>query len=204
MTAMHRSAPLLLATVLALAACSSDKPKAAPEGAGDAAPAAASASSASSGGSSSGDADLADVTNYHLTMAKVDQWYAAQRNVALKVKAMSPAERAAYESTNASDPNASLADIAATFDRIPPVRDAVREAGLSTKEFATLTMSLMQSGMAAAVLKMRPKDNQDSLAREMKANMDNIRFMQAHEAELTKRQQDMQAEMQRLGMDKGE
>ncbi|HEU4697541.1 MAG TPA: hypothetical protein VFS40_00015 [Gemmatimonadales bacterium] len=191
---MRRSLTLLLATTVALAACSSDKPKTTPEGA----EAAASTSSATSGGD-----DLADITNYRLSMAKVDQWYAAQRNIAQKLKAMSPAQRAAMDSAlsmDASDPNAGLDDLANRIASQPMMRDAVKDAGLSPKEYATLTMSLVQSGMAAGVLKMRPKDNQDSLVREMKANPENVRFMQEHEAELNQKQQAMQAEMQKMGV----
>jgi hypothetical protein len=80
------------------------------------------------------------------------------------------------------------------------MRDAIREAGLSSREYITATMAMVQAGMAASVLKMRPKDNQDSLIREMKANKDNVRFVQEHEAELNRKQQAMQAEMQRLGV----
>jgi hypothetical protein len=137
-------------------------------------------------------------------MDKVDKLFAAQRNLGLKMKGMSPAERAAFDSTDISDANASLDATAAKIDRLPPMRDAIREAGLSSKEYITATMAMMQAGMAASVLKMRPKDNQDSLVREMKANMDNIKFMQEHEAELTKKQQEMQAEMKRLGVGEGE
>lgn len=192
---MHRPTLLVLATALTLAACSSDKPKT------DAASASDQPAASNSASSTSGDQDLADITNYKLTMDKVNKWYDAQRNMAMKVKDMSPAERAALDSTEGTDAaNGSLDDIARNIEKHPQMRDAVRAAGLSPREYATLTMSLVQSGMAAGVLKMRPKDNQDSLVREMKANRDNVRFMQEHEAELNQKQQAMQAEMQKMGV----
>ena len=79
------------------------------------------------------------------------------------------------------------------------MRDGLREANLSSREFATLTMAMLQAGMAASVLQMRPNDNQDSLAREMKASMENIRFLRENEAELTRRQQELESELREMG-----
>ena len=141
--------------------------------------------------------DLSDVTNYKLSMEKIDKYFAAQRNIATRVRAMSPAERAAMNSDNNSA-NASLDDMARNMDRHPALKSAIEDADLSTREYATLTMAMVQAGMAASVLQMRPNDNQDSLAREMKASMANIRFMREHEAEITQRQKAMEAEFQRM------
>ena len=186
-----------LSSLLVLAAACEKKGAAPADSAG--APAAA----ASSSGSSGGDALLADVTNYKLSMDKVDKYIAAQRNMAAKMKSMTPAEREAVkargESRN-SDPNASLDDMARTIESEPVMNDAVRAAGLSPREFALVTISMMQTAMAASVLKMRPKDNQDSLVREMKANPDNIKFYREHEAEITRKSQELQAEMKAAGM----
>jgi hypothetical protein len=178
---------LLAALLISAAACGSKD---------DAAPAGAAASEAPA---SSGD-DLADISSYKLTMDKMDKFYAAQRNMAVKAKAMSPAEREALKQDDDAG-DGSVDDFARKIESTPAMRDAVREAGLSPREFALLTMSAVQSGMAAAVLKMRPNDDADSLAREMKANMDNIRFMQENEAELTRKQQALQAEMKQMGID---
>jgi hypothetical protein len=59
---------------------------------------------------------------------------------------------------------------------------------------------MMQTGMAAAVLKMRPTDNQDSLIREMKANPENIKFYNANEAEITRKAKEVEAEMKKMGI----
>lgn len=141
--------------------------------------------------------DLADVTNYKLSMDKVDKYFEAQKNMAVKVKDMTPAEQQAL---NMGSSNASLDEIARNMDRSPVIKSAVEDAGLSTREYATLTMAIVQSAMASSVLQMRPNDNQDSLAREMKASMDNIRFMREHEAELTQKQKALEAELQRMGV----
>lgn len=181
---------LTLAAVLLLAtACSS----------GDGAPPAdgeAGAGTSVAAAAGGGD-DLADITSYELSMDKIDRFYAAQRNMMLVMKDMSPEERQALEMEN---DNPSLDEMAQAYERHPALNKAMRDAGLSPKEFATLTMAMVQSAMASMALQMRPNDNQDSLVREMKANMANIKFMQEHEQELQQKQAAFQAEMQRLGI----
>jgi hypothetical protein len=51
------------------------------------------------------------------------------------------------------------------------------------------------------VLQTRPNANEDSLAREMNVNMDNVRFMREHDAELRQKQQALEAEMQAMGLE---
>lgn len=192
----RRILPLALLLAATAAACS--KNDAAPAAEGGAAPAAAS-SGATGGGS--GDQDLADVASYRLTMDRLDRYYAAQRNMAVRMKAMSPAERAAMEARDEDDANQSLDDMARKIEENAVMGAAVREAGLSPREFATITVAMIQSAMAAGVLQMRPKDNQDSLVREMKASMDNVRFLRENEAVLKQKQEAFAAEMKRLGVD---
>lgn len=146
--------------------------------------------------------DLADVSKYQLTMAKYDKYLAAQKSIALKAKSMSPAEmqamKARQDGRNSS--NESLDQMAKNIEAEPMMVAAIREAGLSPREFAVLTMSIMQTAMAAGIAKMRPTDNQDSLIREMKANPANVKFFRDNEAELTRKQKDLEAEMKRLGI----
>lgn len=178
----------LLAPLLLAAACASDADTAADS----AAPVAAAAPA------SSGD-DLADVSAYELNMERMDRYYAAQRALALRIKDMSPAEREAFDV--ASDMDDSLDDMVRRFEGSPTMVAALDEAGMSAREFALTTMAIVQSGMAAAVLQMRPEANQDSLMREMKANPANVRFMRENEAALQQKQAELQAELQRLGVD---
>jgi hypothetical protein len=186
----HRLVPALV-LVTTLAACGKK------EGGttNSSAPGAAAPASAIAG--TKGDAELADVQSYKLSMEKIDKMLAAQRILAAKAKAMTPAEREAMEARgeSASYPNESLDDMARKIDSEPILRDAIREAGLSSREYVLITMSMMQTGMAGGVLKMRPKDNQDSLIREMKANPDNIKFYREHEAEITAKSKAIGEEM---------
>ncbi len=186
-------AAILLTLVLSAAACS--------DGQDDSG--AASGSAAPPASSQTMDEQLADLSEYRLSMDKIDRYIAVQRNLAQKAAAMSPAERDAMKEKygDRGDSNANLDDIARNIEEVPEMNAAVREAGLSPREFALITMSMMQSAMAASVLQMRPNDDPDSLAREMKANIDNIRFYREHEAEIARKTSELQAEMQRLGMD---
>lgn len=191
MSAAKRAALLSVVPLFVLTACG--KKDAAPAGS-------ATATTSSASADSKGDADLADVQSYELTMDKVDKYFAVQRNLANKLKAMSPAERKAAMAHNddndeESDKSDDIAGMARKIDRQPQLAAAIREAGLSSREFAVMTLALMQSGMAAGVMKMRPKDDPDSLARAMKANPANVRFYREHEAELTRRTNEMKAEM---------
>ena len=167
--------------------------------AGDSEPAeTASGGAPAAGAPGSGD-DLTDVSNYRLTMDKVDRYFDAQLAIARRVKDLSPEERAPLEQMESSA-NASLDDMARRIESHPAMRDGLRETDLSPREFATITMAMVQAGMAASVLQMRPNDNQDSLAREMKASMDNIRFMRENEAELTRRQQELEVKLREMGV----
>jgi hypothetical protein len=189
-----RSLPLLASALIALAACSKSD---------------SSASSAATGNAATSPAvsaqvedDLADITKYRLSMDKIDKYMAAQRNLAVKAASMTPAQRAAMEARNenSGDPNASLDDMAKRIESEPVMASAIKDAGLSPREFAMITISMMQTGMAAAVLKMRPQDNQDSLIREMKANPDNIKFYNEHEAEITSKSKALEQEMKKAGI----
>lgn len=181
----------LLALAL-VAACSGEQVP------GDAVPSAGAQPSAAQ---RDADAELADITAYRLDMGKIDRWLAVQRNMARAAAAMSPAEREAFRLEDEAEDSDDMDDMVRRIERNPVMNRAVRDAGLSAREFTMITMSILQSGMAAAVLQMRPNDNQDSLVREMKANIENVRFMQENEAVIRQKQQALQAELKAAGLD---
>ena len=86
------------------------------------------------------------------------------------------------------------------FERHPVFGPAIRKAGLSHEEYATITLALLQAGMAEAVLAMRPNDNQDSLAREMQVNPRNLVFMRENKDVLTRKGEALAAEMKAAGL----
>lgn len=184
---------LLLTLVLFLAACSER---------GTQGESGATAADAPAASSQSVDEQLDELSDYKLSMEKIDRYIAVQRNLAKRAAAMSPDERQAMKEKyeNRDNANATLDDMTRNIAEHPMMSAAVREGGLSPREFTMITMSMMQSAMAASVLKMRPNDDQDSLAREMKVNVDNIRFYQQNEAEIARKTNELQAEMKRLGM----
>lgn len=194
-TMRYSRALIVLATLAAITACGS-KGDAARVGDSANAPAAAAGSAAASSGS--GAEQLADVTAYQLSMEKIDRYYAAQRGMMQKTQAMSPAERQAAEARNEGNNSGSIDEMARNIEREPAFNAAVREAGLSAREFALVTMAMMQAGMAAGIQKMRPNDDPDSLARAMKTNPANVSFLRQHEAELMRKQEALAAEMKRM------
>ena len=182
---------LVAGGIFTISACSKDKSSDTAATSPASTPAAASQSQS--------DADLQDVSKYKLSMDKIDKYIQSQKNLGAKVKSMSAAERAAFQNSDiSSDANASLDDMVAKIDKQPVMVAAIKDAGLSTREWVLVTMSMMQTGMAAAVLKMRPNDNQDSLIREMKVNPDNIKFYNEHEAEITAKTKAIEADMKAL------
>lgn len=158
------------------------------------------------GSTKSADDDLAELAEYRLSMDKFDRYIAAQRNMIMNASKLSPAERAAMEARGDSEDNSdeTLDDMARKVESEPVMKAAVREAGLSPREFALIGMSFVQTSMAAGILKMRPNDNQDSLIREMKANPANVKFLLDNEAELTRKNTVLQEELKRMdGTDDG-
>ena len=144
---------------------------------------------------------LDDISNFSLSMDKIDKLHQAQINIGLAVKKMTPAERDAIKNSSSNAPNATLDEMAANIEKHKPYDDAIKAAGLSAREYATVMLAMMQAAMARSVLQMRPNDNQDSLIREMKVNKANIEFMRINEAELARKQQTIVEEMKRLGID---
>lgn len=89
------------------------------------------------------------------------------------------AEKLSARSDDGPSGAQSLDDLAARIDRIPQAAAAVRSAGLTTREFATITATLLQAFMAHAFTKDRavadlPKD----------INPANVQFIRDNEAEI--------------------
>jgi len=181
----------LLVGVLVLCACDKGKDSGAGTGA---------SSSTATASAQSADAQLAEIGEYRLTMESVGKYFAAQRNITLKAGKLSPAEREAMKARTESryNANASVDDVVRNVESEPMIKDAVRDAGLSPREFALVGMTFMQTSMAAGIAKMRPDDNQDSLIRAMKANPENVKFLFDNEAELNRKQKAVEEDMKRL------
>lgn len=156
--------------------------------------AAATSGAPATAAASSGD-DVADVASYELTMDRMDEYFASLRNIAIAMKDL-PEEQRDISMDEADGIDAYTAKLEAN----PTVRKAIDDAGSTPRDFALTGMAYLQAGMAASVLAMRPNDNADSLAREMKASMDNIKFVREHEAELKQKTEAIQSELKRMGV----
>lgn len=152
---------------------------------------------ASEPGTAAASSDAATLASYELRMEQVDKYFDAFRNIGRALQGMTPAEREALD-FEASDTD--FNGYVARLESRPALNEAIREAGLTAREFSLVLWSMLQSGMAAAVMQAQPNVDQDSLAAAMQVNMDNVRFMREHEAELQQKQQALDAEMERIGV----
>jgi hypothetical protein len=188
---IHRLAPALLAFALTLGACGG---AADTNGETDVA-------EAPDADASNVEADLADVTNYELTMDRVDRYFDATLNMGRAMQSMTPAEREAFDGPEDEESMPTLDDMADRISANPQLEGAVRDAGLTPREYGTVAMAMLQAGMAQAFSAMQPNADPDSLARAAGANPANVAFMRDNAEELGRRQQELAAAMEEMGLD---
>ena len=76
-----------------------------------------------------------------------------------------------------------LSQMAAAIDNVPAARAALADAGLDAREYAKFSLAAMQAGMIAGMMKSGVvKEVPKELAATV--NMENVKFMQEHEAEV--------------------
>jgi len=81
-----------------------------------------------------------------------------------------------------------ISAMAAAIDRQPIIANALRSAGLSSREYSVMTMALVQASMWAGMKKQGLVKDKD-LPKDV--NPANITFIEQHEAEMTALQQRM-------------
>ena len=91
-------------------------------------------------------------------------------------------EQMEQATTNIADNTKTLSEMAAAIEREPLAAKALAGAGISAREYVTFVLASFQAGMVAGMMKQGlikevPKD----LAATV--NMDNVKFMQDHDAE---------------------
>lgn len=108
---------------------------------------------AAAGAQGRGEADAKAVDAYRLTIPKFDAWVKASL-------AMAKAHAGKVEDDEDEDAVENdaqwLDDIARKLDGIPEARTAIRGAGLSSREYAVLSMVILQSVMADEMMKQYP------------------------------------------------
>jgi hypothetical protein len=132
------------------------------------------------------DQEKAELRQYRLTMPKIRQWAAATLAFAKDVE-KDPALAKKLNDDNAPEPK-TLVDFAARIDKEPRLAAAIKSAGLTSREYATLTLCyypamFAYSAKKAGAIKELPKD----------ILPDNIALIEANEAELTKLNHELEA-----------
>lgn len=132
-------------------------------------------------GSSSSDSDTRELSRYQLTMADLRKLGVAHQSLK-RVAQQHPnlVERAEDEQSGEK----SLDETQAEIERVPQLRKAIEDAGLSVRKYAVINLALMQASAANMLVQQGAKP--DSIAREIGTHPENIRFMREHEAEIAR------------------
>jgi len=117
------------------------------------------------------DRDAREIGSFVLTDAGLAKYTQAVKNLGAHAKRMRDAC-----GDDDSESARSLDQMAARLDAIPEVKTAIRSAGLTTREYLVLTLSLFQNGMAAWAL------TQPGGKLPPGTSMANVNFYRAHEA----------------------
>jgi len=124
------------------------------------------------------DADTKELASYRLTMPVLQKMIVATKTAAVAVK-NDPKYRDsdAADDDSGDDSNASLSDIERKIDKMPHMRDGLKAAGLTAREFAVFEMCAMQAGMVAGL----EKAGQHLATLPAGIRPENVQFMKDHE-----------------------
>lgn len=124
----------------------------------------------------SGDADLREINSYRLTMDDVRKWSAIKKKAdAMKLEAKDTA-------SNGADDDDSLDGFEAKINATPKLKALIESEGMDTRDFAVVTWTMIQ----AAFIQMAVDQGAslDSLAKDKDVNVENLKFLKAHEQEI--------------------
>jgi hypothetical protein len=133
-------------------------------------------------GSSWSDSDTRELSRYRLTTADLRKLGVAYQNL----KRIAQQHPNLAEGEEEGQSGGSLDEIAAEIERVPQMRKAIEDAGLSAREYAVVSLALMQASAANMLVQQGAKP--DSIAREIGTHPDNVRFAKEHEAEVARLQ----------------
>lgn len=97
--------------------------------------------------------DSVALANFRLTMPTVRKLTLAMENMSAAIK--SDPGIAKEAEANKTSANASLDDMAASIDRVPPMKRAIEKAGLTPREYMLAQLALFQAGMIASVMEQQ-------------------------------------------------
>lgn len=104
------------------------------------------------------------------------------------LRAKQDAFEKAHDTDDSENDAQTLDDMAAQIQKFPPLARALKSEGVSAKEYATFSLALFQAAFAAGAQK-------SGMLKELPAgiNAENVKFVQEHEAEIKKLQEEMQS-----------
>lgn len=135
-------------------------------------------------------ADQREMESFRLTKAKMDKWMAAQWGIvklAQQHPELASETRAPDEDEDGNDPT--LDQLAARIEKVPEVRQALRRAGITAREYALTTLVVFEAGFAYAAKKQ-------GLIKEIPPEVPaaHVALVAQYEAEMNR----LQAEMKKL------
>jgi hypothetical protein len=129
--------------------------------------------------------DAREVATYRLTMPVMRKMARVQENIYTMITS-TPALRSKYAALNEAtenepEPN-TLDEMVQRMERMPEMTRAITSAGLTTREYLTAMLSMVQAAMALSFTQMEGP----ARAKELPAGVmaDNVAFLKANKAEL--------------------
>jgi N-acetylglucosamine-6-phosphate deacetylase len=99
----------------------------------------------------SAEAEKKEVKNFVLTTDKLDKYDAAVKAVH-KIQKDNPTVKKQMDDDDSRNPSNTIAGSVATIEKYPPIAKAIKDAGLSPRDFVVMTYTLINS---AAALQMK-------------------------------------------------
>jgi len=135
-------------------------------------------------------ADSAEIQAYRLTMDDVRKLYSVNLALARLARTHPEIVDTAQDTTDASP---TVTDLTRQMDAKPLARDAVRVAGLTSRQYFVITFALTYASLNHQAMIMCGH-NAQCVAAEAKINPANLAFINQHQAELQRLQQQFVAD----------
>lgn len=133
------------------------------------------------GKAGSDDADLKEINSYRLTMDDVRKFAAIKaKGDKLNLKSNDDSESRSDDGDAKDDE--SLDGLARKFERNPRLKALIESEGMDTRRFAVVTWTFIQAGFIQMAVDQGA--NLDSLAKAENVNVENLKFLKAHEKEV--------------------
>ena len=133
------------------------------------------------------DSNLEQVQDFKLSMPRMQKWAQANRNMMAVSKA-----RPDLEGSFKLEQNASIDQQVAAMEKHAEVKKALKDAGLSPREYTMVTHAYMAAAAAQSVRQMPAGKQRDSMMQSLKVHPDNVTFVQQNMAELEKLMKSME------------